>query len=109
MKSLYFIILSCVVFLLIGCTHHQRWEGVCRHKALYCALVVGEYYETRLAYGKTDKDGEYHTQAQVHMGDEWLWLKNKGSYCVIGDQDKFTILKYYKPKQTLSWFDLITK
>ena len=44
------------LLLLVECTH--SWQGVCRHKALFANLVVGEYYPVYTITGATAGAGK---------------------------------------------------
>ncbi|GAG82485.1 unnamed protein product [marine sediment metagenome] len=67
-------------------------NAVCRHETLFCAFVLNDRYNVRVAYGWPSgvlKEGEAHVQAQALVKDKWLWLVMKGRECNFGNQDFF--------------------
>jgi hypothetical protein len=74
------------------------WTPVCRHQAMYAAIVVGEKYPTRIVAGKTTTGR--HAQAQAYIPPSWVWLGVDGWGNVwVVDQDKFTPDKTYTPDE----------
>lgn len=66
--------------------------GVCRHKAVYCGLVMGEKYSTRIIAGEVMPPGESHAQAQAEINNEWKWLEFANYFfwdsVIIGKQER---------------------
>lgn len=72
-----YVIIITVLFslFLLGCDEGEEWVAKCRHNAIYCALIVGEHYPTRLAYGRSIKEkNKFHVQAQAKINGKWVWL-----------------------------------
>ena len=79
------ILIICIVNLS-ACT--PTFQPVCRHKAIYAAIVVGERYPVRIVRGKSAARG-MHVQAQYFDG-EWKWLTvNDFGEITESDQDGF--------------------
>lgn len=83
-------ILVITIWLLSGCATEHR--VMCRHDAVRCALVMGEYYPVQIARGGT------HAQAFVagNTPADIKWIQSNGDTCYFGRQDNFI------PKQTLT-------
>ncbi len=103
-------LLVAIVMLLAGCAY-QKWDGACRHEASYSALVAGEWYPVRLAYGKmiptgTAWNGERqgHIQAQAKIDGEWKWLCVIKGRVWVCSQDQFTVEGYIAGKELVQWF-----
>ena len=69
------------VILATGCAYRSLYEakikGVCRHEAVYAAVVMGEKYPVRIAGGLWSLPGRaavLHSVAQAKIGDTWEWL-----------------------------------
>ncbi len=81
-----------IALLIAGCAH--TWEPVCRHKAMYAALVVGEQYPVRIVTGTTSTGR--HAQAQTQLCYGWVWLGvDKYGHIWESGQDRFTPDRYY--------------
>jgi len=95
LRILLICILSCLLFSCVS----GRTRGLCRHKAIYCAIVYGDLHHVpvRIAYGpSTYKPNSYHCQAQAYINGEWKWLTQVGDSVVIGEQDYwFTPTQYF--------------
>jgi len=61
------------------------WEPVCRHDAVYAAIVVGEDYPVRFVYG--DYGRKKHVRAQAKINGEWVWIEPFMSIVRIGKND----------------------
>ena len=115
-----------VLLTIISCTPYIN--GVCRHKALYSALVYGDIAhkkvrivwgptsikdiqhpqtqaflegKTKWAYqpGKKTKKIVYHAQAQTFINGKWEWLCQAGESVEICNQDDFYPIKYFTPQE----------
>ena len=101
-----FMVGRILVFLVVlvnlcGCA--QQFYPVCRHRAIYAAIVAGETYPVRIVRGKSTFQG-WHVQAQYWDG-EWHWLTVNDFGCVVeSDQDGFypietwSVDDYYKSR-----------
>lgn len=69
-------------------------KGVCRHRAVYCGLVMGEQYQTRIITGPTTLGR--HAQAQACINGNWEWLEMDGYVVKIGNQEHQWLLDDYK-------------
>lgn len=101
MRKIILIILS--VLMLSGC-HSLQYKGVCRHSAMYAALVYGEHYPVRLVSGECTNRDCWHVQAQYKTKDgEWKWLETNGYWVWSGDKDWWfkPPYTYRTPKQYL--------
>ncbi|MDQ5985909.1 MAG: hypothetical protein CSYNP_01626 [Syntrophus sp. SKADARSKE-3] len=83
-----FLICICLIFLLCSCaTVHS---GVCRHNALYAAVVMGERYDVRIDFGPSSLNPNiWHAQAKAMIGGEWQWLQVRGNHVWVGRKDEF--------------------
>ena len=86
-----------VGLILFGCGTPQM-RGVCRHSAMYAAIVYGESYDTRIAVGPIAVGAEEtHAQAQASIEDHWKWLQTDGRGVWVGWQDPFVPTHYFSP------------
>ena len=91
------IIFALIVFFCCGCGH--TWQPVCRHRAVFSAITVGEQYPVRIARGLTlqaDGRAEWHAAAQVLIGDRWRELR-VGAHAEVYDVDpdrNFYVIEY---------------
>lgn len=74
-----------LVLLLCSCAYHQ-WHPVCRHDAVYCAVVVGEEFSVRFAYGSHGHNNK-HVVAQAYIDDEWICLGVERGVIVAAKKD----------------------
>lgn len=90
----------CFLFVLsavCGCGH--TWMPVCRHRAVYSAIAVGEQYPVRIARGLSLHDDgrtEWHAAAQVLIGEQWRELR-VGAHAEVYDVDpdhNFYVIEY---------------
>lgn len=87
-----YLLVALLVFALAACAPSQ--VGVCRHRAVYSAIVMSESYPVRIAVG--DAGTGRHAQAQARINGNWQWLKMGPDYWVtVGDQESFTPDQYY--------------
>jgi len=87
------LILSLFVLCFVcSCT---IWQPICRHDAVYAAIVVGEKYPVRFVCGeyKTQK----HVRAQALINGKWLFIEPVGKGGIrIGKIDPwFRPTKFY--------------
>jgi hypothetical protein len=68
--------------------------GVCRHKAIYCGLVMGERYHVRIVSGITIT-GSRHAQAQAYIDGSWKWLVMDKYVVKTGKQEHQWLLNNY--------------
>ena len=86
------ILIICIVNLS-ACT--PTFQPVCRHKAIYAAIVVGEKYPVQIARGRTENGG-YHAQARYKPLTEWKWLSvDDSGFIFESNQDGFYPLEYW--------------
>ena len=82
-----------LIFLLTACAvpvqHEHVFKPVCRHQAVYAALVMSDHnYHVRIARGPAYDYGEWHAQAQAFIGGKWqpLCVSDQGIYlCDLND------------------------
>lgn len=93
-----------LTLITISCTPYVN--GVCRHNAMYNALVLGDvaHKKVRIAWGPTSFKGINHAQAQAFVDGEWRWLCFDGAEPDFCNQDNFEIIKYYTPKEFYNHF-----
>ena len=82
--------------------------GVCRHNAIYCGLVMGECYQTRIVTGIT-VTGNRHAQAQAHIDGKWEWLKMGGYTVKVGKQEHQWLLNNYGHQTVIEYTKRIKK
>ena len=109
MKKRILLILLCSLFV-VGCAATQTWEPVCKHRAIYAAIIVGEYHPVRIGIGpSTRTDGIYHAQAEVLINGKWQPLRLFFSEVVTGEQDSFIPQRYVTIEQAMKWIKLKEK
>ncbi len=82
------------------------WDPVCRHKALYWAVMVGEQFPTRIKYGWfVDKENikSYHVQPQLYMGEKWWYFKVENDLVVIITKPTYTAIRPDGEKEETTW------
>lgn len=95
-----------LILTLVGCSAHQPIKGVCRHDAVYAAIVYGEDHPARIRFGPTKIRSVWHAQAQVLIKDRWLWLKAQNGTVWISEQDDFDPLNTYTVKDFIQFLKL---
>lgn len=100
------LILRIFIFLFVsvmlhGCAHHKQDITVCRHLAVYTAILhqsENPEDEVELCLGYNETKEEFHVQAKYRRpGGEWTFLKQPAQFInQDGLQDDFDI------KQTVS-------
>lgn len=95
MKKIVFLPSIMLLLVLGGCATIS-WQGVCRHEAIYAAIVVrddvGEK-NVRIAEGPSGPTTT-HAQAQVFINGEWQWLHAQVDQVYLSTQDRFTPVRY---------------
>ena len=71
-----------------GGTHGWAIDGVCRHQAIFAAIVFGDFYPVRVAVGPGRN--AWHAQAEAYIQGEWRWLMKSGNAVQVGKRDVFT-------------------
>jgi hypothetical protein len=98
-KTLFFgIVFSAVISLCCSCA---EWQPVCRHDAVYAAIVVGEQHSVRFVHGnyRTQK----HVRAQAKINGKWVWIEPGSGAIRIGKDDPwFCPTKIYSYKQYMT-------
>ena len=76
-----------VILVLLSLCSCATWQPVCRHDAVYAAIVVGEEYPVRFVYGtyRTQK----HIRAQAKINGQWQYIEPFGNVIRIGKSDPF--------------------
>ena len=77
-----------LVFILAGCAT-LNVDPVCRHKALYAAVTLGERHPVRIVIGETNLDVMNHAQTQVFIENEWKWVSVVGDSVFVSKMDQF--------------------
>jgi len=74
-----------LLFILLSFCSCATWQPVCRHDAVYSAIVVGEEYPVRFVHGtyKTQK----HIRAQAKIDGQWQYIEPFGNVIKIGKSD----------------------
>ena len=109
MKRRLIVYFTALVLLLPAIASAQDiiiWKPVCRHNALYWAIMVGEQFPTRIQYGWfVDKIGikYYHVQPQLYMGDKWWYFKVKDNHVVLITKPTYTIELSSGEKEKTIW------
>jgi hypothetical protein len=102
MKRLILVTSVSLILLLAGCA--QSISPKCRHNAVLQALVFGEEYPTRIAYGPSSSgSGKNHAQAQAYIDGRWRWLKNVQTIVEVGRKDNFEPKNYVGVEGALKW------
>lgn len=81
----------CLIIIMLiassACTTIQAdkervFQPVCRHNAVYAAVVAGDFYPVRIARGPAYDYGEWHAQAQALIKGKWqpLCVDGNGVY-----------------------------
>lgn len=77
------------IFLLTGCAHTDIvLKPVCRHNAVYCAVVVEDILDipTRIAQASSIyPKGYHHAQAQAFYEGRWQWIKLGVTMVIVND------------------------
>lgn len=89
------------ICLLSGCA--TTLKPVCRHNAVLAALVAGERYPVRLAFGQASGHWQNHVEAQAFIDNEWQCLKVLGNSIQTGSCDKYTIWEYMTVQQFIHY------
>ena len=92
------IISLCLIVNLASCCH--TWQPVCRHRAMICAMTVGEKYPVRIVRGLS-RSG-LHVQAQAFT-DRWIWLDLVDGTVWEVSQDNFQPVEYYTLQEYFAW------
>ena len=102
MKRLFLITSISLILFSAGCAHSIYPK--CRHNAVLQALVFGEEYPTRIAYGPSSSgSGKNHAQAQAYIDGKWRWLKNLQTVVEVGSKDNFKPKNYIGVQEALKW------
>lgn len=98
MKNILIKILFTVFILIIlqGCAHHKQDITVCRHLAVYTAILhqsENPQDEVALCLGYNETKKEFHVQSKYRKpGGEWVFLKQPPQFTNWdGVQDDFKI------------------
>lgn len=82
-------------------------QSVCRHQAVYAALVYGEHYQTKIDFGPTQRDPYiWHAQAKAFINGEWVYLTVSNGHIWRSKQDKFISINSYQVNDFVKLFDL---
>jgi len=97
------LIISLFLVLLVGCggasASSSQYDnskadlpGVCRHEALYCAAVVGEYYPYDIIVYPTAPNVN-HVECRVYVGDDvyYAHMTEVGSGVVLDENPRWPI------------------
>ena len=103
----------------IRVTTNIKWDPVCRHDALYWVSMLGEEYETRMAFGSWK--GLTHVQPQIKLESTWYFFKVKDDKVILISLDPaywelyyyLTFLEFadlhnnwmrnYRPDKAINW------
>lgn len=90
MNKLLTAALIATTILLASCGPKIIGKPVCRHNALFVAMVAGEVHPVRIVYGPVVGDeGTGHVQAQAYIDGKWRWLTLINGQVYDSDREEF--------------------
>lgn len=76
--------------MLLSCGPKIIGKPVCRHNALFVAMVAGEVHPVRIVYGPVVGDeGTGHVQTQAYIDGRWQWLTLINGQVYQSDREEF--------------------
>jgi len=69
----------CILLLLVlsSCINNStKIKGVCRHEAVYCALILKDTFPTaniQICSGQFKNSKQKHAQTRIFINGNWIW------------------------------------